>query len=105
MSAIGKWIPPEAMGKKFGWIRGRLRQVRNKVAHGLVDTADPSRGVVSVDDPEMFVLVQTWLPLLHALARLTIPKSGVREVPFGLPTPVAFEQLKDALAQNAGQNP
>jgi hypothetical protein len=91
---LDDWVPVEALGRSFGWIADQVREIRNRVAHGLVDPDNPNSGVSSVDDPLLMVAVQRWLPIVRALANRTLDRSGIAQVPLGLLSTVTYRQTR-----------
>ena len=95
-------VPKEAVGKKYSWlIDERLRKLRNRIAHGLINdgtvtetnTSGDDENFSSVDDPELQVAVQQWLPLCHVLARAALNDvGGLEQVEFGEPPHLAIQE-------------
>jgi hypothetical protein len=93
-------VPEEARGRKYNWIIDQLREIRNQIAHGLLEEhAAP----LSVDDATLQNSVQRWMPLCRILARSRMNElAGPEDVPLGLPSAVAMQnrsaQAADAAA-------
>jgi hypothetical protein len=68
--ALDQMIPPEASGKKIGWVREKhLNPLRVGIAHALLHTGEVT---MTFDKLEHVQQVNRWLPLCRTLARLLL---------------------------------
>ena len=95
-------VPEEALGKKYRWIINELREIRNRVAHGLVDE---NQEISSVDDPVLRIKVGRWMTVCRCLARAALTEvGGLQEIEFGLPPAIAIEQLTSRTERASGND-
>jgi len=68
--ALEQIIPPEASGKKIGWVREKyLNPLRVGIAHALLQSGEVT---ITLDKLEHVRDVNKWLPLCRTLARLLL---------------------------------
>lgn len=68
--AIDSTFPKEAVGRKVNDIVDKeLHNVRNKIAHAVLRSEEPT---VSIDEGLDIELVAQWLPLAKCIARLVL---------------------------------
>jgi len=95
-------IPDDARGKKYNWVVDQLREIRNQIAHGLLEE---NAAPLSVVDPNLQNTVQRWMPLCRILARSRMNElAGPAEVPLGLPSAVAMENRRTQAADASASN-
>lgn len=64
---IAHTFPAEILGKRFGRIiEDHLRPLRNRIAHGLLDTGELG---ASIDDIQELTRIQQWIPATKYLVR------------------------------------
>ncbi len=95
-------VPEDAVGRKYSWIiTEKLRTLRNRIAHGLIDEGDGNKfdesgrdqTFSSLDDLQLQLNVQTWLPLCHVIARAALRDvGGLENTEFGQPLDIALQE-------------
>lgn len=89
--ALDQLIPPEAAGKKLGWLREKhLNPLRVRIAHALLDTGEAG---VRLDSMEHIQEINKWLPLCRTIARSVIRNEFPEEFALMM-KPLAFAAVR-----------